>query len=90
MDGKIAIILLSTLVPSLVVGYVLRTNGKTLNFSVIGGTAVYVVSIVLIYASFFVAPLMNMHALDLIPLLPIVVAAFFYFFLKNSDRGEEE
>ncbi|MGE0651682.1 MAG: hypothetical protein AB7P12_08020 [Alphaproteobacteria bacterium] len=89
MDEKIVIILFSTLLPAFVVGYVLRTNGKTINFAVIGATLVYVVSVVLIFLSFYLASMMNMRGDDLVLALPFIVAALFYFLLKGSKHGNE-
>ena len=89
MDGKIAIILFSTLLPAFAVGYVLRTNGKTINFAVVGATLVYVVSVVLIFFSFYAASMMNMRADDLVLILPFIVAALFYFLLRGSKKGNE-
>jgi biotin transporter BioY len=89
VDGKIAIILFSTLLPAFVVGYVLRTNGKTINFAVIGATLVYVASVVLIFLSFYLASMMNMRGDDLVLVLPFIVAALFYFLLKGSRHGNE-
>jgi len=89
VDEKIAIILFSTLLPAFVVGYVLRTNGKTINFAVVGATLVYVVSVVLIFLSFYLASMMNMRGDDLVLILPFIVAALFYFLLKGSRHGNE-
>ncbi|MQA66038.1 MAG: hypothetical protein GEU76_09080 [Alphaproteobacteria bacterium] len=89
MDGKIAIILFSTLLPAFVVGYVLRTNGKTINFAVVGATLVYVVSVGMIFFSFYLASMMNMRADDLVLILPFIVAALFYFLLRGSKKGNE-
>jgi hypothetical protein len=89
VDGKIAIILFSTLLPAFAVGYVLRTNGKTINFAVVGATLVYVVSIVMIFFSFYLASMMNMRADDLVLILPFIVAALFYFLLRGSKKGNE-
>lgn len=89
MDGKIVIILFSTLLPAFVVGYVLRTNGKTINFAVVGATLVYVVSVVLIFLSFYLASMMNMRGDDLVLALPFIVAALFYFLLRGSKHGNE-
>ncbi len=86
----IAIILLSTLLPAFAVGYILRTNGKTINFAAVGGTIVYVVSVVMIYATFFVSSTMNMRAEDLVLLEPLVIAALFYFLLRGSKMGNEK
>jgi hypothetical protein len=72
-----------------VVGYVLRTNGKTINFAVVGATLVYVVSVVLIFFSFYAASMMNMRADDLVLILPFIVAALFYFLLRGSKKGNE-
>jgi hypothetical protein len=89
VDGKIAIILFSTLLPAFAVGYVLRTNGKNINFAVIGATLVYVVSVVLIFLSFYLASLMNMRGDDLVLILPFIIAALFYYLLKGSKYGNE-
>jgi hypothetical protein len=89
VDGKIAIILFSTLLPAFVVGYVLRTNGKTINFAVVGATLVYVVSVGMIFFSFYLASMMNMRADDLVLILPFIVAALFYFLLRGSKKGNE-
>jgi hypothetical protein len=89
VDGKIAIILFSTLLPAFAVGYVLRTNGKNINFAVIGATLVYVVSVVLIFLSFYLASLMNMRGDDLVLILPFIIAALFYYLLKSSKYGNE-
>jgi hypothetical protein len=89
MGSKIAIILFSTLLPAFVVGYVLRTNGKTINFAVIGGTVIYVVSIVLIFLAFYMSDVLNMRADDLVLMLPLIVGALGYFFLKGSNAGNE-
>jgi hypothetical protein len=89
VDGKIAIILFSTLLPAFAVGYVLRTSGKTINFAVVGATLVYVVSIVMIFFSFYLASMMNMRADDLVLILPFIVAALFYFLLRGSKKGNE-
>jgi hypothetical protein len=89
MDSKIAIILFSTLLPAFVVAYVLRTNGKTINFAVVGGTAIYVISIVLIFLAFYMSEVMNMRADDLVLMLPLIIGALGYFFLKGSNTGNE-
>jgi hypothetical protein len=89
VDGKIAIILFSTLLPAFAVGYVLRTNGKTINFAVVGATLVYVVSVVMIFFSFYAASMMNMRADDLVLILPFIVAVLFYFLLRGSKKGNE-
>jgi hypothetical protein len=85
----LAIILFSTLFPAIGAAYVLRTNGKTLNFAVIGGTAIYVASIVMTFGLLFGAKRFNMQANDLILLLPFGIAALFYWLLKGSKLGDE-
>jgi hypothetical protein len=90
LDGKIAIILFSTLLPAFVVGYVLRTNGKTINFAAVGGTVVYVVSVLLIFGSIYAAGAMNMRADDLVLILPFITAGVFYFLLKGMKSGNEK
>ncbi len=90
MDEKMAIILFSTLLPAFAVGYVLRTNGKNINFAVVGATVVYVVSVVLIYLSFYLAKVMNMRGNDLVLALPLVVAGLFYFLLRGMKWGNEK
>ncbi len=85
----LAIILFSTLFPAVGAAYVLRTNGKTLNFAVIGGTAIYVASIVMTFGLLFGAKRFNMQANDLILLLPFGIAALFYWLLKGSKLGDE-
>ncbi len=90
MDDKLAIILLTTLLPAFVVAYVLRTNGKTLNFAVFGGTLVYVLSIVMIYAFIYLADYMNMRADDLVLLLPLLVAGLVFFLLRGSSIGDQK
>ncbi len=89
MDEMLAIILLSTLFPAFGAAYVLRTNGKTLNFAIIGGTAIYVASIVMTFGLLFGAKRFNMQANDLILLLPFGIAALFYWLLKGSKLGDE-
>ncbi len=88
MDGKIAIILVSTLLPAFVVGYLLRSGGKTINFAAVGGTIVYVVSILLIFMSAYIAGAMNMRADDLVLIMPLITAALFYFLLKGMGGGK--
>ncbi len=87
MDGKIVIILLSTLLPAFVVGYLLRSGGKTINFAAVGGTVVYVVSVLLIFLSAYIASAINMRSDDLVLILPMVTAALFYFLLKGMGGG---
>lgn len=89
MDPKLAIITLSTLAPAFAVGFVLRGNGKTLNFSIFGGTLVWVVSVLLIYAGFYLANVINMPIDALILFLPIAIAGVFYFLLKGMKTGNE-
>lgn len=90
MDGKIAIILLSTLLPAFAVGYLLRSNGKTINFAAVGGTVVYVVSVGVIFFSAYAAGMMNMRADDLVLILPLIIAALFYFLLRGMKGGNEK
>ena len=90
MDEKMAIILFSTLLPAFAVGYVLRSNGKNINFAVVGATVVYVVSVVLIYVSFYLAAAMNMKGNDLVLMLPLIVAGLFYFLLRGMKSGNEK
>ena len=90
MDEKLLIILLSTLLPAAAVAYVLRTNGKTLNFAVIGGTVVYVASVAMIFGLFLAADWFNMRADDLVLLLPFGIAALFYWLFKGSKIGDEK
>jgi NADH:ubiquinone oxidoreductase subunit 2 (subunit N) len=89
VDDMIAIILLSTLFPAVGAAYILRTNGKTLNFAIIGGTVIYVVSLVTIFVLLYGAKRYNMQGTDLILLLPFVVAGLFYWLLKGSKMGNE-
>ena len=89
MDEKLAIILLSTLVPAVGAAYVLRTNGKTLNFASIGGTVIYLASIAMTFGLIFGAKWLNMQANDLILLLPFGVAVVFYWLFKGSKLGNE-
>jgi hypothetical protein len=89
VDEKLLIILFSTLLPAFAVGYVLRTNGKNINFAVVGATVVYVVSVGLIFLSFYMAQAMNMRANDLVLIVPIVVAGLFYFLLKGMKSGND-
>lgn len=89
MDEKLAIILLSTLLPAGAVGYVLRTNGKTLNFAIFGATLIYVVSVALVFILIWSAKFINMPAADLILLLPFIVAALFYWLFKGLRIGNE-
>lgn len=89
MDEMIAIILISTLFPAAGAAYILRTNGKTLNFAIIGGTVIYVVSLVTIFVLLYAAKRFNMQGTDLVLLLPFVVAGLFYWLLKGSKMGNE-
>jgi hypothetical protein len=50
---------------------------------------VYVVSVVLIFLSFYLASLMNMRGDDLVLILPFIIAALFYYLLKGSKYGNE-
>lgn len=90
MDEKLAIILLTTLMPAGAVAYILRTNGKTLNFAIIGGTVIYVASVVMIFGLIVGARWFNMDAGDLILLLPFGVAVLFYWLFKGSKLGDEK
>lgn len=90
MGGKLLIIMFSTLLPSAVVGYVLRTNGKTINFAIIGATVVYVVSVLVIYGAMFFSDSINMPVEDLVLILPIAIPALFYFLLRGSKMGNEK
>ncbi len=89
MDEKLLIILLSTFLPAIAVGYVLRTNGKTLNFALFGGTLVYVVSVAMTFFLFWASPRINMPADDLVLLLPIIIGVLFYWLLKGSRIGDQ-
>ena len=85
----LAIILFSTLFPAIGAAYVLRTNGKTINFAVVGGTVIYVASVVMTFGLLFGAQRFNMQANDLILLLPFGIAGLFYWLLKGSKMGNE-
>jgi hypothetical protein len=89
VDEKLAIILLSTLFPAVGAAYVLRTNGKTINFASIGGTVIYLSSVAMTFGLIYGAEWLNMQANDLILLLPFGVAAVFYWLLKGSKMGNE-
>ncbi|MDX1485157.1 MAG: hypothetical protein R3229_11815 [Alphaproteobacteria bacterium] len=89
MNDMLLIILLSTLFPAVGAAYVLRTNGKTLNFAIIGGTLIYVASVVMIFGLLYGAKRFNMQANDLILLLPFGIAVLFYWLLKGSKLGNE-
>ena len=89
MDEMLAIILLSTLFPAVGAAYILRTNGKTINFAIIGGTLIYVASILMIFLLLYGAKRFNMQGTDLILLLPFGVAGLFYWLLKGSKLGNE-
>ncbi len=89
MDEMLAIILLSTLFPAFGAAYVLRTNGKTLNFASIGGTVIYLTSVGMTFGLLYGAKSLNMQANDLILLLPFGVAAVFYWLLKGTKLGNE-
>ena len=89
MDEKLAIILLSTLFPAVCAAYVLRTNGKTLNFAAIGGTVIYLASVAMTFGLIYGAKRLNMQANDLILLLPFGVAVIFYWLFKGSKLGNE-
>lgn len=89
MDEKLAIILLSTLLPAAAVTYVLRTNGKRLNFAIWGGVVVYLASVAMIFLLFWVSTWINMPATDLVLLLPFGIAAIFYWLFKGSKYGNE-
>jgi len=89
VDEMLAIILISTLFPAVGAAYILRTNGKTLNFAIIGGTVIYLASVVMIFGLLYGAKRFNMQANDLILLLPFGVAALFYWLLKGSKMGNE-
>jgi hypothetical protein len=90
LDQMMAIILFSTLLPAIGAAYVLRTNGKTINFAIVGGTLIYVASIVMIFLLFYGAKRFNMQGTDLILLLPFGVAGLFYWLLKGSKMGNEK
>jgi hypothetical protein len=77
------------LFPAIGAAYVLRTNGKTINFAVIGGTAIYLASVVMTFGMLFGAKRFNMQANDLILLLPFGIAGLFYWLLKGSKMGDE-
>jgi len=89
LNQMLLIILLSTLLPAIGAAYILRTNGKTINFAIIGGTVIYVASIVMIFGLLYGAKRFNMQANDLILLLPFGVAGLFYWLLKGSKMGNE-
>lgn len=89
MDQMLLIILFSTLLPAVGAAYILRTNGKTINFAIIGGTVIYVASIVMIFGLLYGAKRFNMQGNDLILLLPFGVAGLFYWLLKGSKMGNE-
>lgn len=89
MDAKSAIILLSTLLPAIAVGYILRTNGKTINFAVVGAVIVYIVSVATTYVTFYLSSTMNLQATDMVLVTPIVIAAVFYFLLKGLKIGND-
>lgn len=90
MDGNFLVIMLTTLLPSAVVGYVLRTNGKTINFAVIGATVVYVACILVIYGALLFADSINMPVEDLVLIIPLLIPAIFYFLLRGSKMGNEK
>ncbi len=85
----LAIILFSTLFPAIGAAYVLRTNGKTINFAVIGGTVIYLSSVTMTFALLLGAKRFNMQANDLILLLPFGIAGLFYWLLKGTKMGDE-
>ncbi|MCH8918109.1 MAG: hypothetical protein IIC52_08640 [Proteobacteria bacterium] len=89
MDEMLAIILFSTLFPAIGAAYVLRTNGKTINFAVIGGTVIYLSSVTMTFALLLGAKRFNMQANDLILLLPFGIAGLFYWLLKGTKMGDE-
>lgn len=85
----LAIILFSTLFPAIGAAYVLRTNGKTINFAVIGGTVIYLSSVTMTFGLLLGAKQFNMQANDLILLLPFGIAGLFYWLLKGTKMGDE-
>ncbi len=85
----LAIILFSTLFPAIGAAYVLRTNGKTINFAVIGGTVIYLASVTMTFALLLGAKQFNMQANDLILLLPFGIAGLFYWLLRGTKLGDE-
>jgi hypothetical protein len=87
VDEKLVIILLSTLMPALAGGYVLYSNGKTVNFAAVGGTTIYVASVAMTFGLMYGAKRLNMQANDLILLLPFGVAILFYWLFKGSRMG---
>ena len=89
MDQKLGIILLSTLIPAAAVAYVLRTNGKRLNFAVWGGVVVYLASVAMILLLFWASSWIHMPATDLILLLPFGIAVIFYWLFRGSKLGNE-
>ena len=91
MDDNTAIIvlLISPLLPAIGAAYVLRTNGKTMNFASIGGTVIYLASVAMTFGLLYGAKWLNMQANDLILLLPFGVAGMFYWLLKGSRMGNE-
>ena len=58
-------------------------------FAVIGGTVIYVASVVMTFGLLFGAKRFNMQANDLILLLPLGIAGLFYWLLKGSKLGNE-
>lgn len=90
MDPKLLIMLSSTLLPAFALGYVLRSNGKTLNFAIFGGTLVCTVSVLLIYAGLYLAKALNMALDALVLFLPIAIAGVSYYLLKKMKTGNEK
>lgn len=89
MDDKMFIITVAPLLPAIAVAYILRSNGKTLNFAVFGGAIVFIASIVMTWALFLASGWMNMDPTDLVLLLPFGIAVVFYWLFKGSKMGDE-
>lgn len=89
MEDKMLIITLAPLMPAIAVAYILRTNGKTLNFAVFGGAVVFITSIVMTWGLLLASGWMNMDPTDLVLLLPFGIAVIFYWLFKGSKMGRE-
>jgi hypothetical protein len=84
MSPQLAIILLSTIIPSAAVSMLLYKAGKTTGYAVFGGVLVYAISLgmlLLLFKAWTLWPNMPFQAFLLI--MPLAVAGFFAWQLKG-------
>jgi hypothetical protein len=84
MSPQLAIILLSTIIPSAAVGFILYQAGKTQGYAIFGGVLVYAISLgllLMLFKAWTLWPNMPFQAFLLI--MPLAVAGFFAWQLKG-------